>query len=289
MPMIATRDIIDASDAILVAEALGIPMQKIGSRISILCPQHEDRHFGSCFLNEHGYHCFACHARGSAIDLVRQVNQVNFFDACKFVAEMFGCENLLGVGGEGEDKPFHRPLPDKNVLTLLGLSDVYTIKGVVEAISPYSPLANTKDMRKALTFEPQKDGEGMYLLEEVIARRPMQGLCDEDPAMLDYIILNKAVELKERYKKMLDYKADDFLNHHCEMVIEKSGKRAFENACKRALTKLDEVITEYGMKYDQNVKRDAELADLPVPSFRVSGKDENRKVFGGKKKRIGVR
>ena len=293
---IPVREIIDATDAISVCEELGIEMKRYGTRISILCPEHNDTHFGSCFLNEHGYHCFACHASGDSISLVRHTLQLSFPEACRYVARVSGCEYLLD-GTNNEDKPLHRPLPEKSVLNLLGLSETYSIRKVVETFDQNDPITGTRDMRRELVWEPtDKNGNGMYLFTEVAARRPMQELADEYPEMLDYIVLNKAIDLRNRYLKMLDYKSfsgedSKEFKECCDQVVNICGLKSFNAVLRRLIRDVDAVICEYQYRYIANLaKGDEQLAMMPIPDFPKSGKEESKRVFGEKyrRKKIGL-
>lgn len=295
---IPVRDIIDATDPISVCEELGLEMKKYGHRVSILCPEHEDTHFGNCFLNEHGYHCFACHASGDSISLVRHTLNLSFFEACRFVAGISGCEYMLSNSGNA-DQPLHKPLPEKGVLNLIGLSETYSIKREVEVFDQNDPITETRDIRRELYWEPtDKKGNGLYIFREIAERRPMQGLADENPEMLDYIVLNKAIDLRSRYMKMLDYKSisDDEANkefkHACETLVDCCGLRAYNLVLRRQIRDLDAVIREYKDRYLTNLaKGDFELAMMPTPDFpEKNGKEENRRVFGEKyaRKKIGL-
>ena len=292
---IPVQEILERTDPVSVAEELGLDMQRHGSRISILCPEHEDTHFGNCFLNEHGYYCFACHARGDSISLVRHTLGLPFYDACKYVARISGCEYLLKPGSDQSNHPLHNQLPSKRVLDAVGLSETYTLRREIEAFSQDDPVTTKRDMRHVLWFEPiDRNGNGIYIFTEIADRRLLQGLADEDQSMLDYIILNRAIERRERYVRMLNNKNcsadDEEITSLCDSIANTSGMAAFNAACRAAIRNLDEIIEEYKERYFANLTLDNwELATMPVPNLPKSNTaDDNRRVFGNKYRRKAI-
>lgn len=289
---IPVQEILERTDPVSVAEELGLDMQKHGSRISILCPEHDDTHHGSCFLTENGYYCFACHARGDSISLVRHTLGLPFYDACKYVARISGCEYLLNPCSEKDNHPLHNQLPSKRVLNSVGLSETYTIRREIEAFSQNDPVTTKRDMRHVLWFEPiDREGNGIYIFTEIADRRPLQALADEDPAMLDYIILNRAIERRNRYERMMNYRdsseTDKEMIRFCDSIANVSGLAAFNAACRAAIRNLDEIIEEYKERYFTNLNLDNwELATMPIPNLPKSNTaDDNRRVFGNKYRR----
>lgn len=78
-----------------------------GNKVQILCRYHADRNFGSANLLVHngfkGMHCFACGASKSLIQMVQDYGNMNFYEACEFIAEdLGGIENYYIPGTENE-------------------------------------------------------------------------------------------------------------------------------------------------------------------------------------------
>ena len=70
-----------------VADALGMGLRWHNA----LCPFHSDRHPSLHFSAAHNtYHCYVCGAHGGTIDLVMHQQNLNFHDACCWLAEAFG-------------------------------------------------------------------------------------------------------------------------------------------------------------------------------------------------------
>lgn len=88
--MLDVKRIREDANCLLVAEELGIQIHQRGRRNLILCPHHDDRRIGSCFINEHRYHCYSCGYTGDAFSLVMEAEGVSFSNAVEFVANVCG-------------------------------------------------------------------------------------------------------------------------------------------------------------------------------------------------------
>lgn len=99
----------NAADILTVANHIGIPVRTVGKRPQILCPCHDDEHFGSCFVNpvKKTFHCYACGADGDVFYMVQAKLNVSFNDALTIVADTCGGAERFAV------KRPDRPLPKK--------------------------------------------------------------------------------------------------------------------------------------------------------------------------------
>ncbi|MBL8352187.1 MAG: toprim domain-containing protein [Burkholderiaceae bacterium] len=78
-----------------VVQRLGIATERRGATIQALCPFHQDTRPSLNLYPADGastahYHCFACGAHGSAIDLVKKVQGLEFLPAVQWLAQQFG-------------------------------------------------------------------------------------------------------------------------------------------------------------------------------------------------------
>jgi len=78
-----------------VVKRLGIETERRGSLTRALCPFHQDSRpslnlYQADSTSPAHYHCFACGAHGSAIDLVKQVEGLEFLPAVKWLTHQFG-------------------------------------------------------------------------------------------------------------------------------------------------------------------------------------------------------
>ena len=135
------------ANAIIVAESLGIKIHHKGTKKMILCPSHADKKIGSCFINEGGYYCYSCGAKGDVFSLVQVYLNIDFVDAKKYVADICGGKKYYLSTG----KSLHAGLIPKKDQKLIKLID-----------SPiYKELYYTYDKQEAMEF--REDG---YFIEE---------------------------------------------------------------------------------------------------------------------------
>ena len=85
------------ADCLIIADQIGVKMKRMGTKYAILCPNHADRHLGSCFLTSSGYRCFSCNHQGDVIDFVEKELDLSFTEACRYIAELCGGEELYTV------------------------------------------------------------------------------------------------------------------------------------------------------------------------------------------------
>ncbi len=82
-----------------VVRRLGIETERRGAQTRALCPFHQDSRpslnlFPADGNSQAHYHCFACGAHGNAIDLVKQVEGLEFLPAVQWLAQQFGIRSL---------------------------------------------------------------------------------------------------------------------------------------------------------------------------------------------------
>lgn len=73
-----------------ICDTFGI--ERSGSQI--ICPAHNDRHFGSCKLYNNRFRCFACGASGDGAALLSYHNGLSWYDAAKEIAAAFGIGDI---------------------------------------------------------------------------------------------------------------------------------------------------------------------------------------------------
>ena len=82
-----------------VVRRLGIDAERRGSQTLVLCPFHQDTRPSLTLYRADGtspahFHCFACGTHGTAIDLVKQVEGLEFLPAVAWLAQQFGAKPL---------------------------------------------------------------------------------------------------------------------------------------------------------------------------------------------------
>ncbi|NOZ13205.1 MAG: DNA primase [Acidobacteria bacterium] len=76
-----------------VVELVGsyVKLTRAGSRMRALCPFHQEKTPSFYISPETGlFHCFGCHAAGDIISFVQQIENFDFNEAVRFLAERYG-------------------------------------------------------------------------------------------------------------------------------------------------------------------------------------------------------
>ena len=93
------KDEVSRLDIVQVAQKLGLQVApgRRSPRLA-LCPFHDDD-TPSLHLyqtSDPHYHCFACHAHGDTVELVKQREHVDFADALRWLSANFGITAASG-------------------------------------------------------------------------------------------------------------------------------------------------------------------------------------------------
>ena len=90
--------LLDRADDIAVLQAYTQTRKWNGNRLEILCPFHDDNHFGSCwyFRKDRKVYCFVCHEGGNIIDVVMKKHgwseSQQAYDAMREIAQLSGVD-----------------------------------------------------------------------------------------------------------------------------------------------------------------------------------------------------
>ena len=88
--------IIEDLDMLSLLDNLNIPVKRMGKHISVLCPFHNDNHFGSAYLlcGMHrgrlakGIYCQVCHEYTDAISLVQNILGLDYKNTLEYLANL---------------------------------------------------------------------------------------------------------------------------------------------------------------------------------------------------------
>lgn len=123
--MLNKEAIREVADIQIVAEEIGIPIRFNGKRPQILCPCHNDQHFGSCYLYENNtFKCYSCGAYGDVFKLVQAASGSTFPEAVKTVAEICGGASQFEI--DSKDSRYHefdRMMLSKRDQDMLGIKN----------------------------------------------------------------------------------------------------------------------------------------------------------------------
>lgn len=259
----------EVADVETIVECLGMETQRVGRRISILCPDHNDRHFKSCYLTDNGYRCFACGKSGDVIQLVQSVKQCSFIDACMYIAEIYGIQ--IDTNSQ-EERPYKKIL-NGNSLALIGLPRDKGAERVYVDLYPVDPIDMEDELGSEfrLRWEPVIDANdssecpvgdtykpsGYYVLQKLVCKNPLQTLLEEDETAYNDLICRKAVEAASKYGEMIDmainpakyYDANNvdkfIIAYYCARIAEEAGVGAWKQELERRIRECDNIRIEF--------------------------------------------
>ncbi|MBQ8895449.1 MAG: hypothetical protein IJY88_01485 [Clostridia bacterium] len=252
------RDIAKPKD---VAALLGIPMKPMGKNTSILCPIHDDKHYGSCYLTHKGFKCFSCQAEGSVFDMVMAVNQCDFYAAKVFLAEHFGITKTKSSVYKKATQ-----ILDDDSLRLIGIIPPKKSIGICHINNVISDAEYNYEDRKANQYaewfpsrycgDSSASESGYYVLKTTIDSNPLRTLLDTNEALYRQMIFNKAKEALQNYKNIeliamnhwsqYDDELSALIARCCAQIIQTLGLNSLLVVLKEKQQKCYELIKEYG-------------------------------------------
>ena len=122
----STLDKIHDTSIVTVAEKLGIKLYGIGDEgRRACCPYHEDQHPSLHFSTKRGcFKCFVCGAKGDAIKLVQDHENLSFNEACEWIIKE--CDIIVV-----DDKPLKSAKPVVKKESVQSVQSVVETKSVV--------------------------------------------------------------------------------------------------------------------------------------------------------------
>lgn len=182
------------------AESLNIKMAP-GSRTErkIICPAHNDRHFGSCICKVKKWYCFACGAGGDVYSLICASEGCSFSESIQIAAELTGHPDNYLISGDVEYKPEYKCPITVEDLNLLGLNKKISIpieRGMVLKGESYAPEKFIREEEyNGLTWVVYGNYEHISIFDEY----------EEDPEYFNFLINSTAdVEIAKR-EAILEY------------------------------------------------------------------------------------
>lgn len=76
-----------------ICDLLGLERKVSGHTVFIRCPDHDDRHIGSCKITPYGYTCYACGNYGSVIDLYAKKKGVSISKTINDLGSLLSCKS----------------------------------------------------------------------------------------------------------------------------------------------------------------------------------------------------
>ena len=284
------------ADVETVVESLGIETRRTGRNISILCPVHDDQHYGSCFLTKRGFYCHACGAHGDIFKLTSLVRNASFPEACEYVCSLYGDSDSFK--NAADSKPTKRILSDDS-LRLIGLlpreetKGIYSLVGFakMESVDDEDAVDQRGRRLKYDWFPGDCDCYNDYVVVSACAQRyPLQSLLESDEEAYKQLILSKAAEAEDHYREMIEmaqnpakFYSDQNPNlfvmaYHCHNTAQLYG---LENWTEMLMEKIRrcQAIQKDVMQISEKVDRISKRPDLSERKrANVFGKLKNHGV-----------
>lgn len=177
--MLLDKDAVkEAADIAVVADEIGIDMEYRQKKAFILCPFHNDMHFGSCYLlPDNRFKCHSCGASGDVFDLVQKALNLSFTEAVRTVADICGGAEHFVLEGNIEDIIAREKFISRDEQKLIGICDK-PIWIAEEVIDSKDEAEETESLIPTYNSDDECVG---YCVMERVTTSPLFSLFKEDP------------------------------------------------------------------------------------------------------------
>lgn len=256
-----TDEILAVVDPVDVVNYLGLETKRCGQKVSILCPKHDDKHFGSCKLTAKGYKCYSCGAHGDVFDLVQTVLNVSAKKSFAIVGDICGGREHFRYSKKEssslyEKEKSYTKLPDAKTLDFIGIAvntpgeyrntSVYVCKEVIGEFDEYERKAGEK-----VYFETARNpDDNCKVIMQCVDRNPLQTLANEEPEVFKELIRNKALETMKKYAEMKSFVEtgdnSNLIAHYCNSIAKECSAEIFIKVCDEGIRKAKSIAISYG-------------------------------------------
>jgi hypothetical protein len=183
---VSTMDIIDAFD---------VPNKMRRGRLYLLCPGHDDRHFGSCYVdkNDNGYYCYVCGEHVNKWNLVLKLNGNKKAEACEW---FFKASGITPTEDRHED-------PYKKVLQIIRQLEHYIRNDVVY---------NDTHTCDKIDSSYGRSINGEYMYSELSITNPLMDIYKSSKQAFKKIVLNmldREIAKTSKMMKFYELNSDD--------------------------------------------------------------------------------
>ena len=178
-------DAINLVSTISIVEEFNVPHFTKKGITYLLCPGHEDRHFGSCYIdkNDNGYYCYAC---GEHVDKWHMVLKLNGNDKSKAATWFFDTAGIDRTKTIEED-------PYQNLLKLIKQIEPYFKNGTI-----YNDLHECSKVESSYG----RNIGGAYLYSEISITNPLLETYKKDKVAFKKIVLNMLMQTLKKVKQV---------------------------------------------------------------------------------------
>ncbi len=179
-------DAIEAVSTIEIIEAFDIPNKTRRGRTYLLCPGHDDRHFGSCYVdkNDNGYYCYVCGEHVNKWNMVLRLKGNKKADACEWFFKMSG---IVPTEEYHED-------PYKKALQIIRQLEQYVRNDVVYSDTHVCDKVDSSYGRNI---------NGEYMYSELAITNPLLDLYKANKQMFKKIVLRLLENEIDKTSKMM--------------------------------------------------------------------------------------
>lgn len=191
--------LIEAADSVEIAETIGLPIKRAGKNIYCECPSHrkvlgkDDTHISNCVLTPHGYHCFACGAKGTVIQMVMDYCNMSFPQALEYVAKITG--GNFRIQKNETDTPIKRHPLNAEDLELIGITSIANPEG-----DAGKEIIGVSDFRPKDNVFFRRGNE--YIIYSSVKRITLNQLFNENEDLYYKLIEENAKAALVKYKKL---------------------------------------------------------------------------------------
>lgn len=166
-------DAISEVSTIDIIEHFDVPNVTRRGRTYILCPGHDDTHFGSCYVdkNDNGYYCYVCAEHVTKWRMVLQLNGNKKAEACEWFFQKAG----ITPTSEKHNDPY------KNALHLIRDLEKYIDNSVI-----YNDICVCEKIDSSYG----RNLNGEYLYSELSITNPLMTIYKKDKDVFKKIVLN---------------------------------------------------------------------------------------------------
>lgn len=205
--MLDVAAIKECCDILVVAEQVGIQTRNEKStRPQIICPAHNDTHFGSAFLNveRNTFHCYSCGAKGDVFSLVQAALDVSFKEAAEIVADICGGSEHFQIDEceQQKQKYTHLMIP-KNEQTLIGIQNEPIFADIAFSTN-YSDIEEYIDNPDySVQYGKDNSDNQFYIVQQKLVNNPLYELLQSDEEVYHDVIETFCSKTLMNYKILI--------------------------------------------------------------------------------------
>lgn len=224
------HDAIAAVPTFDIVEHFGVPYMERKGRVYLLCPGHNDTHFGSCYIDQKeddGYYCYACAEHVNKWNMVKKLSGYTNYEIANWFFQKSGIT------------PSNQANPMAPVLKL-----VKQISRFIDDSTVYNDIYACE--KKESSYGRIESGE--YLYSEPAIAKPIIELYKAD-YMLFVDVVTAALEKKKKQYENVVIFCDSQTDNDKKAVINKvlvenPHYTEMKNACQRTIAEISDLILQ---------------------------------------------